>query len=83
MDLISVVQNHKHAKNDKTFKELLETKHAGFENGWSVENGKVVFWHSPTVKLEDNPLRSPAKYVWEVIDGEVKAFNGRALEFEK
>lgn len=81
MDLISVVQNS--TKDGKTFKELLETKHAGFENGWSLENGNVVFWYSPTVELKDNPLRSPAKYVWEVIDGEVKAINGRALEFAK
>lgn len=83
MDLITLVQNHEYEKHGKTIKELVESKHAGFENGWSIENGRVVFWYSPTVKVKDNPLRSPAKYVWEVSKNKVKAFNGRALELEK
>lgn len=80
MDYISIVQNTIHEKSGKTFKEYLEIKHAKFPNGWDVENGKVVFWFSPTVKLEDNPLRSVSKYVWQVKDGEVTPVNGRALE---
>ncbi|MGE7667391.1 hypothetical protein ACQKMN_16955 [Ureibacillus composti] len=83
MELIEVVQNEIHKQSGKTYKEFLEEKHSAFEKGWTIENERVVFWHSPTVKLADNPLRSPAKYVWEVVNGEVKPFNGRALELAK
>lgn len=83
LNKIEIVQNVIHNNTGKTYKEFLDEKHSKFERDWTIENGKVVFWHSPTVKLEDNPLRSPAKYVWEVIDGEVKAVNGRAIELEK
>lgn len=80
MELIKVVQNKIHKQTGKTYKVFLEEKHSAFENGWKTENGRIVFWYSPTVKLADNPLRSPAKYVWEVVNDEVKPFNGKAIE---
>lgn len=83
LNAIGVVQNRIYKESGKTYKELVETKHDGFENGWMIENNRVVFWFSPTANLKDNPLSSPAKYVWEVDGDEVKPFNGRALELEK
>lgn len=83
MGIIEIVQNQIHESTGKTYKEFLEEKHSAFEKDWSIENGKVVFWYSPTVKLADNPLRSPAKYVWEVEQEEVKPLNGRAIELNK
>lgn len=76
---IDKVKSYK-LKNNHTLEGFLEEKHKGYENGWTVEGENVVFFYSPTKKLADNPLKSPAKYKWTVKGDKIIALNGRALE---
>lgn len=79
VDKIDAVKNYK-LKNNDTLEEFLGEKHKGFENGWTVEGEDIIFFYSPTKKLADNPLRSPAKYRWTIKENQIIALNGRALE---
>lgn len=77
---LELVQNYVVNNENKTIKEVVEKKHAGFENGWEVKGDMVEFWFSPTVKLENSPLTAPAKYKWEVRDTKITPINGKAIE---
>ncbi|MFY0758752.1 hypothetical protein AB1K32_07715 [Metabacillus dongyingensis] len=77
--ILEKVQNYVLDTN-VNLKNHLDEKHKGFENGWEVEDNTVVFFFSPTAKLKDNPLRSPAKYKWLVEGDVITPINGRAIE---
>lgn len=70
----------KYLINGKTVDEILQEKHGMFDNGWKVNENEVVFYFSPSVVLDKNPLTSEAEYRWSVRNGNIIPLNGRASE---
>jgi hypothetical protein len=75
---LEIVQNYQ--VKGTTIKNYLEEKHKGFDNGWTVEDDVVIFYFSPTIKIQDNPLRSPAEYIWRIEGEKIISISGKANE---